>query len=53
MSDRHKIKPMSLRLPEALSAWLAAETARTGKPARRIILDLLERERKAEAGGVP
>lgn len=47
MADRHKIKPMSLRLPEALSAWLAAEAQRTGRPVRRIILDTLERERHA------
>ena len=47
MPDRHKIKPMSLRLPGALSVWLAQRSADSGKPVRRVILEILEEARQA------
>ena len=43
MPGPHKHPPMSLRLPEGLSAWLAAEVARTGKRPHRIVIEILER----------
>lgn len=51
MTDRHKTKPLSLRLPEALSAWVNAKAAETGKPVRRILLDAIEaaKERDEQA----
>jgi predicted DNA-binding protein len=43
MTDRHRIKPLSLRLPEALSAWVYAQAEQTGKPVRRIIVEAVEK----------
>jgi predicted DNA-binding protein len=42
MPDRHRVKPLSLRLPEALSAWVYAQAEQTGKPVRRIITEAVE-----------
>lgn len=47
MTDRHKVKPLSLRLPEDLRQWVEAEAERTGKPVRRVILDAIETARQA------
>lgn len=38
MPDRHKVKPMSLRFPGALSAWLHEHSEATGLPVRQIVL---------------
>jgi hypothetical protein len=37
-TDRHKVNPMGLRFPEALSAWLKEHSEATGVPVRQIIL---------------
>lgn len=42
MTDRHKTAPLSLRLPEALLAWVQATADETGLPVRRVILDAIE-----------
>jgi predicted DNA-binding protein len=42
MPDRHRIRPLSLRLPEALSAWVNDKAEQTGKPVRRIITEAVE-----------
>jgi predicted DNA-binding protein len=42
MPDRHRVKPLSLRLPEALSAWVNDKAEQTGKPVRRIITEAVE-----------
>ena len=44
-TDRHAEKPLSLRLG-ALRAWVEQESARTGKPVRRVILDAIEAARE-------
>jgi hypothetical protein len=49
MPDRHKTKPLSLRLPEALSAWVSAQSAATGKPVRRVIIEAVEAAREASS----
>jgi predicted DNA-binding protein len=49
MSDRHKVKPMSLRLPEDLRQWVEHEAERTGKPVRRVILEAIEAARDRAA----
>jgi len=49
MPDRHKTKPLSLRLPEALSAWVTARAVETGKPVRRVIIEAIEAYRSQEA----
>ena len=46
MPDRHKTKPLSLRLPEALLAWVNAQAEETGKPVRRVILDAIEQAKE-------
>jgi predicted DNA binding CopG/RHH family protein len=48
MADRHKTKPLSLRLPEALSAWVQKRSAETGLPVRRVILDAIEAAKERE-----
>lgn len=50
MADRHKVKPLSLRLPEALAAWVARRAAATGKPVRRVILEAVEAARAEDEG---
>lgn len=45
MTDRHRIKTMTLRLPEGLSSWLREEAARQGKPLRALMLEILEAAR--------
>lgn len=52
-TDRHKVKPMSLRLPEALSAWVKEYAAREGIPVRQVILAAIaeKRDRDAAAAG--
>lgn len=51
MTDRHRTKPMSLRLPEALSAWIDQQARETGKPKRRIILDAIEAAKATQHDG--
>lgn len=51
MPDRHKIKPMSLRFPEALSAWLREHSEATGLPVRRIVLQAVEEYRERAKSG--
>lgn len=46
MADRHREKPLSLRLGP-LRAWVEQEAERTGKPVRRLIIEALERSRPA------
>lgn len=38
MTDRHKVKPLSLRLPESELKWYQARAAATGIPVRRLLL---------------
>jgi|SRR5580692_6169560 hypothetical protein len=41
MPDRHKRPPISLRLPEALSAWLDERAAATGRTRHSQIIAIL------------
>jgi hypothetical protein len=52
MTDRHKVKPMSLRFPEALSAWLREHSEATGMPVRQIVLRAVE-DYRARRDGTP
>jgi hypothetical protein len=47
VTDRHLTAPRSIRLPDALEVWVQAESERTGKPVRRIILEALGRASNA------
>jgi hypothetical protein len=46
-TDRHKAKPLSIRLPEPERLWLAEHARQTGQPVRRIILDAIAAYRAA------
>lgn len=50
MPDRHKIKPMGLRFPEALSAWLREHSEATGLPVRQIVLRAVTEYRERQDG---
>ena len=41
-TDRHKRTPKSIRLPDALGAWVEEQSAATGKAEQRIIIEAVE-----------
>jgi hypothetical protein len=50
MPDRHKVKPMSVRFPEALSVWLREHSEATGLPMRQIVLRAVQDYRTRASG---
>jgi hypothetical protein len=48
--SQHKHSPASLRLREALSAWVAAEAKRTGKTPHRVVVEAVERAAREVIG---
>jgi hypothetical protein len=54
MADRHRRRPLSLRLPEEERAWLYAHAGATGQPVRAILRQALAEYRAAHvAAPVP
>jgi len=48
MTDRHKVKPLSIRLPEAERRWLYAYAEQHGIPVRNVIFDAIAEKMERE-----
>lgn len=51
MPDRHKVKPLRFRPPEAERRWLADYQERTGKPMNAILTEAVRRLMAEEEAG--
>ena len=50
MTDRHNIKPKSVRLPASLMAWLKQQAKKENRSAHAIIIAAIEEYRDRRGG---